>query len=123
MEHVCPIKDQFVSNTFIVKKMDGGSRPVIYFVHFKMENLQSLRTLLQKNEYMCKLDVKDAYLSVPHSQDDRKRVMFQWEETMCQFLYLYFGLAPGPYVYTKLLKIPMAYEIQSFFYFSAWDLL
>ena len=58
VEHVCLQKDQFVSNTFIVKKMDGGSRPVIYFVRFKMENLQSLRTLF---EYMCKLDVKDTY--------------------------------------------------------------
>ena len=29
MEQVCPQKDQFLSNIFIVKKKDGGSRPVI----------------------------------------------------------------------------------------------
>ena len=57
---------------------------------------------------MYKLDLKDAYLSVPLSQDDRKRVMFRWERTLYEFLCLCFGLAPAPYVFTKLLKIPMA---------------
>ena len=68
VEHVCPQKDQSLSNIFIVKKKDRGNRPVIKlkelnqyipFLHFKMESLQSLKTLLQKN--MCKLDLKDAY--------------------------------------------------------------
>ena len=27
VEQVCPEKDQFVSNIFIVKKNDGGNRP------------------------------------------------------------------------------------------------
>ena len=57
VEQVCPQKDQFLSNTFTVKKKDGGNRPVINlkelnqyipFLHFKMESLQSLKTLLQK---------------------------------------------------------------------------
>ena len=79
-------KEQFLSNIFIVKKKDGANRPVnnlkelnqhIPFLHFKMESLQFLKTLLQKNEYMCKLDFKDAYLCVPLSQDDRKRIQFK----------------------------------------------
>ena len=79
-------KEQFLSNIFIVKKKDGGNGPVnnlkelnqhIPFLHFKMESLQFLKTLLQKNEYMCKLDLKDAYLCVPLSQDDRKRIQFK----------------------------------------------
>ena len=57
VEQVCPQKDQFLSNIFTVKKKDGGNRPVINlkelnqyipFLHFKMESLQSLKTLLQK---------------------------------------------------------------------------
>ena len=116
VEQVCPQKDQFLSNIFIVKKNDGGNRPVINlkelnqyipFLHFKMESLQSLKTLLQKNEYMCKLDLKDVYLYVPLSRADRKRVMFRWKGTLYQFLCLYFCVAPAPYVFTKLLKIPM----------------
>ena len=57
VEHVCPQKDQFLTNILIVKKKDGGNRPVINlkelnkyipFLHFKMESLQSLKTLFQK---------------------------------------------------------------------------
>ena len=57
---------------------------------------------------MCKVDFKDAYLCVLLSEEDRKRVMFRWEGTLCQFLCLCFGLAPASYVFIKLLKIPMA---------------
>ena len=62
MEQVCPQKDQFLSNIFIVKKKDGGNRPVINlkelnqyipFLHSRMENLQSLKTLLQKKTSTC----------------------------------------------------------------------
>ena len=56
---------------------------------------------------MCKQDLKDAHLCVSLSQDDRKRVMFRWKGTLSQFLCLCFGLAPTPYVFTKLLKTPM----------------
>ena len=38
-----------------------------------------------------------------------ERVMFRWKGTLHQFLYLCFGLAPAPYVFTKLLKIPMTF--------------
>ena len=117
VEQVRSQKDQFLSNIFIVKKKDGGSRSVISLnelnqyiplLHFKIESLQSLKTLLQKSEYMCKLDLKDAYLCVPHSQDDRKSVMFRWEGTMYQGLCLCFGLALASIVFTKFLKILMA---------------
>ena len=109
-------KDQFLSNIYVVKKKDGG-RPVINlkelnqyipFLHSKMESLQSLKTFLQKNEYMCKLYLKDAYLCVPRSQDDRKRVMLRWEGALYQFLCLSCALPAAPYVFTKLLKILMA---------------
>ena len=73
-----------------------------------MESSQSLRTLLQKSEYLSKLDLKDTYLCVPLSQDDGRRVRFWWELTLYQFLCLCFDLALAPYVFTKLLKIPMA---------------
>ena len=71
VEQVCPNKDQFLRNLVILKKKDGGNRPMINFkeyqaipfLHFKMESLQSLKTLLQKNEYVCKLDLKKAYLA------------------------------------------------------------
>ena len=61
VEQVCPEKDQFLSNIFIVKKKDGGNRPVINlkelnqyipFLHFKMQSLQSMKTLAKKQVHV-----------------------------------------------------------------------
>ena len=70
-----------------------------------MESSQSLRTLLQKSEYLSKLDLKDTYLCVPLSQDDGRRVRFRWELTLYQFLCLCFVLALAP-CFHKTLKNP-----------------
>ena len=67
---VQPLKGEFVSNLFLVKKKDGGQRPVtnlkqlnayIPCCHFKTERLQNLKYMLQRGRYMFKLDSKDAY--------------------------------------------------------------
>ena len=51
----------------------NGKTPLL---HFKMELLQSLKALLLKNEYMEKLNLKDAPLYVSISQDDQKSDVF-----------------------------------------------
>ena len=70
----------FYSRLFLVPKKGGSFRPVIdlsqlnKFIaneHFQMENLMCIKHLLNPNEYMVKLDLKDAYLTVsvhPNSQ-------------------------------------------------------
>ena len=89
------------SPIFLVPKRDGGWRPVINLrhlnsflrvEHFKMENLMSLHSLLQKGDLMVKVDLKDAYLTVPIHHQDRK------------FCSLPFGLASAPRTFTKLLR-------------------
>ena len=37
----------------------------IPYCHFRMEGLQNLKYMLQKLDYMCKLDLKDAHILVP----------------------------------------------------------
>ena len=64
-------KNQFLSSIFIVPKKDSGHRPMtnlnkldkhIPYIHFKMEGLFLLKEML-KGDYMCKIDLKDAYFS------------------------------------------------------------
>ena len=64
----------FYSNMFLVPKKGGGQRPVINlkllnrFVkseHFKMEGLNTVKALLQKNNWMAKIDLKDAFFMIP----------------------------------------------------------
>jgi len=103
----------FVSQIFLVEKKDGGQRPVInlkglnHFVkaeHFKMEGLHLLPDLLQSEEWMVKMDLKDAYLQVPIHPDYQHFLAFQWEEKTYRFQCLPFGLSAAPRVFTKLLK-------------------
>ena len=71
---VDPVNGQFLSNLFLVDKKDGRHRPVINlkklnkfipYRHFKMEGLHSLKQVLREGDFMCKLDLKDAYFCVP----------------------------------------------------------
>ena len=103
----------FVSQIFLVEKKEGGKRPVINlkalntFVrreHFKMEGLHTLPDLIQAQDWMIKLDLKDAYLQVPIHPDCQNLLQFQWEHKAYQFQCLPFGLTSAPRVFTKVMK-------------------
>ena len=80
--------DGFISNVFLVPKKEDQWRLILnlkalntYTIreHFKMEDIRSVKDLLTRGDYMCKLDLKDAYLSVPISAAHRRYLQFQWE--------------------------------------------
>ena len=108
----------FYSQLFAVPKKDGGWRPIInlkslnaYLMtpHFKMEGIQSLKDTLVTGDFMAKLDLKNAYLSVPMSKQTYRYLRFAWEGKVFEFSSLPFGLAPAPIVFTKLLKPAAAF--------------
>ena len=81
------LKEEFLSNVFLLGKKGKENRPVISlkhlnqfipYQHFKMEGFFCLREMLQKYNFMCKLDIKDTYFSVPLHQSSRKYVRFLW---------------------------------------------
>ena len=73
-----------------------------------MESLHCLQNILKKGDYICKLNLKDAYCSVPFNAASRKFVWFLWLSKLYEFLCLCFGLGPAPRNFTKLLKIPVS---------------
>lgn len=110
---VAPNQNQFISNMFTVPKKDGGYRPIInlkplnrflLYQHFKMEGLFMVQDLIERNCYMCKIDLKDAYLTVPIIIKDQKFLRFLWRQELYQFQTLPFGLASAPRIFTKLMK-------------------
>ena len=76
----------------------------IQYKHFKMENLAMLKTLLQKQDYMIKVDLKDAYFCIPICRKDQQYLRFQWRNKLYQFSCLPFGLTSAPRQFTKLMK-------------------
>ena len=53
----------------------------------------SLKDVIQKGDFMGKLDLKDAYLSVPIAKEHQKFLKFTWKGQPYQFESLPFGLA------------------------------
>ena len=62
-----------------------------------------LRDLLRKGDYLIKIDLKDAYFTVPLSQE-YQYIRFLWEGTLYEITCLPFGLAVALQAFTKVLK-------------------
>ena len=114
--HVVPLgklHQGFVSSIFLVPKKGVATGPVVNlcplnrfipYEHIKMEGIHMLKDLLRKGDFMVKIDLKDAYFTVPVWQNHQKFLRFLWKETMYEFACLPFGLASAPRVFTKLMK-------------------
>ena len=116
IQKLVPKQGKFPSNFFLVEKNNGGNHPVINFKnfnkfiayeHFKMEGMHCLKLRLKQDDFLCKIDLKEAYFSVPLNKNSQNFVRFQWSGNMYEFLCLCFGIGPAPRIFTKLLKVPI----------------
>ena len=53
---------------------------------------------------MASVDLKDAYYSIPITEEDRKLLVLQWKRKYYQFTCLHNGLSSAPRIFTKILK-------------------
>ena len=68
------------------------------------EGIHMLRDLLKLGDWFVKIDLKDAYLTVPIWINHQKYLCFLWKGSMLEFACLPFGLASAPRMFTKLMK-------------------
>ena len=73
--------------------------------HFKMESIRTVKGLLMPGDWLVKLDLKDAYLSVLIHASHQKFLRFHWESKEWQFQALPFGLSSAPYILTKVARM------------------
>ena len=116
--------DGFVSNMFATKKKKENEddpqlwRPIanlkrlnsfVYYEHFKMEGLDLVKFVIRKGDWMAKVDLKDAYFTVPVAAEHQKYLRFVWKGEFFQYVCLPFGLCSAPRVFTKVLKPVVAW--------------
>ena len=102
----------FYARMFVVQKPSGAWRPIIdlstlnhYILKtkFKMETVQSVLTSIRQGNWMCSIDLKDAYLQVPIHLNSRKYLRFKTPKGVFQFRALPFGLTTAPQVFTRVM--------------------
>ena len=54
----------------------------LVYEHFKMEGVHMLRDLLREGDYLVKIDLKDAYLTVPIWKGHQKYLRFLWKDAL-----------------------------------------
>ena len=108
----------YSSSMFLVTKKSGGKRPVLNlkplnkFVPnqtFKMEGIHLLKDFLEPNYFMTKLDLSDAYYSIPIDKHSRRYLQFIFEEKLYQFKVLVFGSNTAPRIFSKCMKPVVAF--------------
>ena len=118
IESVDPSSVKYVSRLFTVLKKSGGLRPIINlrplnkFIPketYKMEGLQHLKLLLHRGDYLTKIDLTDAYLTIPIAEKSRNYLAFAFAHRMYRFKVLPFGLNIAPGRFTKIFKPIVAY--------------
>ena len=110
--------DRVFSHLFVAPKKDGGFRPIVNlkkvnaaipYNHFQMEGLKNVQDLIEKGDYLVKIDLSDAFFSIPLHKESRRLVAFQWRGIAYEFRVLCFGMSCVPLVFTKLLKVPISF--------------
>lgn len=106
------------SALFAIPKSTGGYRPIvnlkplnafIVYEHFKMESFETAKTLVRKGDWLAKLDLKDAYLTVPFAVEHQKFLRFCLEGRRYQFSCLPFGLCSAPRIFSKIMKADVSF--------------
>ena len=103
----------FYSRVFLVPKKSGGWRLIIDLSHlnqfldlisFNMDTAADIKPLLQEGMWGTSIDLSDAYLHIPIHPKSRKFLCFVVNGRTFQYWALPFGLAPAPYVFSKVMK-------------------
>ena len=73
-------------------------------VPFRMETAASLRDVMHPGDWATSIDLRDVYFHLLIHPRDRKWLRFVWRDKVYQFCALPFGLAPAPWIFTKVTR-------------------
>ena len=108
-----PFSPGFYGRLFVVPKASGGWRPVLDLsilnlylkvCRFRMETASSIRDSIRPFDWAVSIDLKDAYFHILIHKSDRKFLRFAWQGKIYLFVALPFGLAPAPWLFTRITR-------------------
>ena len=112
----------FFNRLFLVPKPNNKWRPILNLSNlnlflktekFKMETPETIRTSLQKGEWVTSIDFKDAYFHILIQEHSRKYLRFHIQGQTYQFKALPFGLSTAPMEFTIIAKEVKLMAIQN----------
>ena len=69
-----------------------------------MESILLLKDILEPYSFLTKIDLKDAFYSIPIAKKSRKYLRFIYHNKLYQFCILLFRISTAPRVFSKILK-------------------
>ncbi len=103
----------FFSVYFIIPKKDGGFRPILdlrdlnktlKYLPFRMLRTSDVLRAIEPQDWMVKVDLKDAYFHVPIAPHHRHFLRFHFEGKTFQFNVLPFGLSLAQGFFRRLFR-------------------
>lgn len=101
----------FLSKMFLVKKGDGGVRPIfdlrglnrfVLTKHFQLISHSSVPEFLQPKDWLIKIDISQAYFHVPIAQSHQPFLCVSYQGEILQMTCLPFGLSSAPRLFAGI---------------------
>ncbi|KAA6346395.1 MAG: putative Tyrosine-protein kinase, partial [Streblomastix strix] len=73
-------------------------------ISFKMEDLQTIKQLLQPGDYAVTIDIKSAYSHIHVDQDLSPYLSFSFNNRCYSYVAMPFGIKSAPRTFTKMLR-------------------
>ena len=113
-----PLESDIVSRVFLVPKTSSKNRIIIDLsklneqinkVSFKMEDRETIKSMIESNDFLVSIDLKDAFFSIALNDDSKRLTCFEIDGIRYCYNVLPFGLTSSPRIFSKVLKPVISY--------------
>ncbi|KAJ0179494.1 hypothetical protein K1T71_005206 [Dendrolimus kikuchii] len=101
----------FLCRMFLIKKSDGGFRPIfdlrglnsyVTIKHFHLISQTDVAEFLQRDDWLVKIDIHQAYFHLPIAESHRRFLRVVYNGEILQLTALPFGLSSAPKIFATI---------------------